>query len=358
MMEKNMISPPPERRYRSLFENAPELIIFQNAEGIILDANPAFLKMVKESKENVIKRSYYDFLPKEVRPLYKEKLEMALTGKSVRFDHYTSQGNSTIRHWDVVKIPVMDDNSKVVGVHMVARDISEKVLAQEEILEKNKDLQQFTYVVSHNLRSPLTNALGLVKLLEVMKPDSPQFYSSLSHLGTSLRQLDQVVNDMNTILAIRDKESLTPTESVTILGVVNDVVQNFQDALKDCGGNVRIDIPEDVKVKANKAFLYSIFYNLLSNAIKFRSPQRLLQVDVSSSKKGDKKEITFSDNGLGVDLEQAGSEFFKLYKRFHPEHQGRGMGLYLVKTHVESIGGHIEVKSGLNRGTTFKILMQ
>ena len=161
----------------------------------------------------------------------------------------------------MVKIPVVE-NKEVVGVHMVARDNTDKMQAQEEILEKNKDLQQFTYVVSHNLRSPLTNALGLVDLLEVLEPGSTDFNSSLIHLRSSLLQFDQVVKDMNSILSIRDQESLVQSEFVSLVGVVQQVVENFQEAFNDCGGTVRVNIPDDFRVVANKAFLYSIFFNL------------------------------------------------------------------------------------------------
>lgn len=355
-MEENYSSPAKEIRFRSLFENSLEPILYQNEESIILDANPAFLRLVKEPKENVVNHSYNKFLSREVQPLFAEKLKEAFTGKTVRFDLYTRQGNSAPRHWDVVKVPVVE-NEKVVGVHMVARDNTEKMQTQEEILEKNKDLQQFTYVVSHNLRSPLTNALGLVDLLEILEPGSRDFQSSLKHLGTSLHQLDEVVNDINTILSIRDKEGLVQTEPVSLAGVVQQVVDNYREALIECRGIVQMTIPEGFLVMSNKAYLYSIFFNLLSNAIKFRLNNRQLQVEVTAELKDGKKEISFSDNGSGVDLNQVGADLFKLYKRFHPEHSGRGLGLYLVKAHVESIGGQIKVSSQLNKGTTFKILM-
>lgn len=159
----------------------------------------------------------------------------------MRFNLYTPQGDSAPRHWDVVKVPVME-NKEVIGVHMIARDITEKMQAQEEILEKNKDLQQFTYVVSHNLRSPLANALGLVEMLDRSSSD---FESTLTHLETSLRQLDQVVHDINTILSIRDKE--VQTEAVPLIEVFQQVIENLQEALSSCGGTVRMAISKGIR---------------------------------------------------------------------------------------------------------------
>ena len=343
-----------EARFRSIFENSPELILYQNEESIILDANPAFLQLVQESKENVLNRHYNDFLPPEVQPWFLEKLKEGFTGKIIRFDMYAAQGNSAPRYWDVVKVPVKE-NGKVVGVHMTARDITEKVETQKELFEQNKDLQQFTYIVSHNLRSPLSNAIGLAGVLGMEQPGTPAFENTRTHLQTSLHQLDQILEDMNNILAIGHKQDLINFGDVPLAEVVQQVVQNLQEVVDECGGTVRVSIPDGFQVRANRAYLHSVFFSLLSNAIKYRSEQRPLQVDLTATEEEKSKVITFADNGLGIDLEQVGADMFKLYKRFHPHHPGRGLGLYLVKMHLESMGGRIEVSSQLNAGTSFLV---
>lgn len=345
-----------EVRFRSLFENSSDLILYQNEEAIILDANPAFMMLVEEPKEKVINRHYNDFLPPEVQPLFKQKLQEAFTGKTIRFEMYASQGNSDPRHWDVVKVPVKENN-KVVGVHMIARDITEKMKTQTEIFEQNKDLQQFTYIVSHNLRGPLSSALGLVGLLSIEEPGSAEFEYARTHLQTSLHQLDRVLEDMNTILAIRNRVGHTEHEDVLLAEVVRQVVQNLQEDVNECGGTVEIAIPEGFLVRGNRAYLYSIFFNLLSNSIKYRDGRRPLQVNLTATVEAGQKVITFADNGSGIDMEQAGGDVFVLYKRFHPQHPGRGVGLYLVKAHIETMGGRIQVDSHPNAGTSFTILL-
>ena len=347
-----------DTRFRSLFENTPELILYQNEASTILDANPAFLRLVEKARDQVVNHPYDEFLSPEVRGLYREKLAEAFTGKTVRFETYTAQGNSAPRHWDVVKVPVWENN-RVVGVHMVSRDITEKNRHQQEIFAQNKDLQQFTYIVSHNLRGPLANAIGLVDLLGQERADTPEFEYAQVSLKTSLHQLDQVLLDMNTILGIRDKEDLTTPEQVPLADVVEQVRQSLQDVLHDCGGTLRTTIPADFHVRGNRAYLYSIFFNLLSNAIKYRDPTRPLVVELIATQGTEQsKLIAFADSGLGLDLEQVGSDVFKLYKRFHPQHPGRGVGLYLTKTHVESMGGHIAVSSQVGQGTQFSITLR
>ena len=346
-----------EVRFRSLFENTPELILYQNEKATILDANPAFLDLVEAPKESVVNRPYADFLPPAVQQLFADKLAEAFTGKTVRFEMFAAQGNSKPRHWDIVKVPLIEQG-RVIGVHMIARDITEKTQAQEEIFAQNKDLQQFTYIVSHNLRAPLASALGLVDILGTKEPGSPEFEDTRTYLQTSLHQLDHVLQDMNTILAIRDKQQLAPPETVPLADVLQQVVQNAQEVLTQCGGTVRLSFPDRFEVQGNRAYLYSVFFNLLSNSIKYRAAGRPLHVDVTATGAADQpKVITFTDNGSGFDLAQAGENVFKLYKRFHPEHPGRGVGLYLVRAHVESMGGRIDVRSQPDHGTTFTLTL-
>lgn len=357
-----MASTPPiaasEVRFRSLFENSPELILYQDQEGIILDANPAFLSLVEQSKQQVLHRSYYEFLPPDVRDLFRQKLHEAfVTGQPVRFDMYASQGNSAPRHWDVMKIP-LEENGQVVGVHMVARDITEKVKSQEEIFVQNRDLQQFTYIVSHNLRAPLANALGLVELLGTEEVGSPYFAQTHAHLLANLHQLDQVLRDMNHILAIRDQQGLAAPEAVPLAEVVQQVVQSLQNLVTQVGGTIEVRIPEEFRVHTNRAYLHSIFLNLLSNALKYRAEQRPLRVTISATgNPAAEKTIVVADNGSGFDQQRAGANVFQLYQRFHPHHAGRGVGLYLVKTHVESMGGRIEVYSRVDEGTRFTMFL-
>ena len=344
-------------RFRSLFENTPELILYQNKASTILDANPAFLALVQRPKAQVVNRPYDDFLPPEIRGLYREKLAEAFTGKVVRFETYTAQGSSAPRHWDVVKVPVWEEN-RVVGVHMVARDISEKAQQQQEIFAQNQDLQQFTYIVAHNLRAPLANALGLVALLGQEPAGTPEFEHARTYLHTSLQQLDQVVLDINTILAVRDKVDLAAPEPVLLADVVAQVRHSLQAVLDECGGTLRAAIPAGFHVCGNRAYLYSILFNLLSNAIKYRDAHRPLHVELTATTAaGQGQVLTVADNGLGIDLAQAGPDVFKLYKRFHPQHPGRGVGLYLTKTHVESMGGRIGVQSRVGEGTQFTITL-
>ncbi|CAN0510170.1 unnamed protein product, partial [Phaeothamnion confervicola] len=102
-----------------------------------------------------------------------------------------------------------------------------------------------------------------------------------------------------------------------------------------------------------RPILNSILYNLISNAIKYKSPQRGLELSVKTYKRDNFVVLEIRDNGMGMNLDSYGKDLFGLYKRFHSHIEGRGLGLYLVKSQVESLGGKIEIESQLNVGTTF-----
>jgi signal transduction histidine kinase len=105
-----------------------------------------------------------------------------------------------------------------------------------------------------------------------------------------------------------------------------------------------------------KSYLHIIFFNLISNSLKYRQPTVPPMIKITSRKENDKIVLLFEDNGIGIDLSKVGEHVFGLYKRFHTDKaDGKGMGLYMVKTQVESMGGKISISSEVNTGTQFRI---
>ena len=96
----------------------------------------------------------------------------------------------------------------------------------------------------------------------------------------------------------------------------------------------------------------------MTNAIKYRSNDRKLEVTIDNEIKGEFNILKIKDNGLGIDLDKFGDSLFKLYKTFHYNKDATGVGLFITKNHVESMGGKIEVESQVDKGTTFKIFFR
>ncbi|MGI4738020.1 MAG: PAS domain-containing protein [Janthinobacterium lividum] len=226
----------------------------------------------------------------------------------------------------------------------------------QDLYEHNRDLQQFAYVLSHNLRAPLSNALGLARLLPQVAQQPAVFTASLGHLGQSLEQVDGVLHDLNLVLSSRDEQHRQTLETVDLAEVCAQAIQHAAAALAQCGGHVKLDVAEGLRVRGTRAYVYSVFNNLLSNSLKYRSAARPLRVAIACTVgTPGQVNICFIDNGSGFDQEKAGAKVFQLYQRFHNQQPGRGLGLFLVKTQVEAMGGNIEVSSQLRVGTRFLI---
>ncbi|WP_460550483.1 sensor histidine kinase [Hymenobacter daeguensis] len=232
----------------------------------------------------------------------------------------------------------------------------QQLLLTEKLARQNSDLQQFAYIISHNLRAPLANALGYSDLLSRLDKNSETFDTSLQHLRASLQQLDQILTDINGILSLRDSQTGYRAEAVAVAEVCDLALISLQEALQDCGGELVNTIPPELRVRGSRAYFHSIFHNLISNAIKYRSDARSLRIAVRAVAAADgETAIVVSDNGTGFDQQKAGDGIFQLYRRFHTGSTGRGIGLYLVKTHVEAMNGHISVQSRMNEGTQFTL---
>jgi len=137
--------------------------------------------------------------------------------------------------------------------------------------------------------------------------------------------------------------------------MVDDIKISIDNLIADNNIEIRYDFSEVDEFLTLKSYLHSIFYNLILNSIKFRQEQVAGVIEIKSHRLKDSVELSFSDNGKGIDLEKRGGQVFGLYKRFHTDIEGKGMGLFMVKTQVETLGGKISVLSQVNKRTEFKI---
>lgn len=257
---------------------------------------------------------------------------------------------------------VFDANNKPTGLYGIMQDITERKKAEQErekittdILNRNKDLEQFSYIVSHNLRAPVANIIGLSELIEDggLQPEIKQ--EVLQGISHSVKKLDEVITDLNYIL--QQKQQLSQEkETVHFSKLANDVIGSIATLTEKQQAEIVCDFSEVGKMRTVKSYLHSIFYNLISNSLKYRNPNNSPLISISSRRLEDKILLIFKDNGMGIDLKNKGAEVFGIYKRFHPfVSEGKGIGLYMVKTQVESLGAKIDIESEINQGTTFTI---
>ncbi len=224
------------------------------------------------------------------------------------------------------------------------------------LLEKNKDLQQFTYITSHNLREPVSNLLGLLELYNKENLEDPINQIVLDGFHEVAHNMDNMLRDLNRVIAAK-KKAEPPREQVIFAEVLNQIQQTLKTQIQEKNPTIRLDFEKE-DILSVKSYVHSILYNLFSNALKYYSTKRKLIIDIRTKVVNQNTVyISISDNGLGIDLEINKADLFRPYTRFHPEIEGKGLGLHLVKAHIENMNGKIEVESEVDEGTTFHIYL-
>ena len=173
-------------------------------------------------------------------------------------------------------------------------------------------------------------------------------------LYQSVEKLDVIIRDINEVLdyknLVNDKR-----EIVSFADIVSDIETSIKNIQKIDEFQISADFSEISEILTLKSYLHSIFFNIISNAIKFRQPDVKPVIQITTKRSGKTAAIIFEDNGLGFDVNSNRANVFGLYKRFHNHIEGKGIGLYMVKTQVEALGGRIGIHSTVNKGTTIKI---
>jgi signal transduction histidine kinase len=221
-----------------------------------------------------------------------------------------------------------------------------------EILKRNKELEAFAYMVSHNLGGSVANIKGLFDIWDPDKRTRHEQKYIYAGLKFSIQKLDGVIKDIQEILQIR-KQGKENKQLVKFESLVSDIKISHYIAFKKAGARIKVNFKDVESIMTNKSYMNSIFYNLISNSIKYRKEDVTPQITIKSRMDKDHIELIFKDNGIGIDLNAHGEKLFGLYKRFNETQEGKGMGLFLVKSQVEALSGTIDVWSSVNKGCEF-----
>ena len=225
--------------------------------------------------------------------------------------------------------------------------------ANSELIEHNNRLEQFAFVISHNLRAPMSRIIGLSSILDFTK-EAKEVSDIVGLMMKSTQDLDQIIKDLTEILAIQ-KISAELMNEIQFDALLDSVTSTLEEDIKKTNARVASDFSKAKSITTIPAYMENIFYNLISNAIKYRHPDRQPLITIRSRELEEYVQIDVEDNGLGIDTETHKENLFGLYKRFHAHVDGRGLGLYLVKTQVTALGGKIEVKSQKGLGSIFSV---
>ena len=267
-------------------------------------------------------------------------------------------------YWaEVSGFPVFD-KSKGKYTHWVAiqTDITSRKNAEEEkeqlvneLVESNKELTQFSYITTHNLRAPLTNLVTICNRVNTIFIEDEQTKKLIEGFKQSTSLLNETLNDLIKILIIKENRHIAKKECV-LEDVLQKVKNSISTILLKNVVKIETDFSASPSVFFSDVYLESIFLNFLTNSIKYAHPTRypLVKIKTFFDEEGHTK-LSYSDNGIGMNMDRVRHKIFGLYQRFHSNSDGKGIGLYLTYSQVTALGGKIDVESEEGMGTTFTI---
>ncbi len=331
----------------------------------IIFVNNAFTEITGYTAEEVLGKSLEILFGVNSGVLEIENLKKAVQDYKECFIETISYKKNGEEFWlEFSMIPVTNKDGEHSHWISIQRNITDDKLKEKEkeqlireLTQNNKDLKEFSYITSHNLRAPLSNLTGLIELIEDISIEDPELKELINGFSKSTHLLNDTINDLVKVIIIKDNPSVQK-EDVSIKDIFENVFNQLSFLIQTIEPIIKIDIAEVPVLEVNKSYLESIFLNLLTNALKYRDTTRQLKLNITTKIAEKKLIITFKDNGIGIDLEKNKNKIFGLYQCFHNHPDSKGFGLYLVKSQVESMGGSISVQSNVGVGTTFTIIFE
>ncbi|HYF02613.1 MAG TPA: PAS domain-containing sensor histidine kinase [Patescibacteria group bacterium] len=337
----------------SLVKNSPYGIITMDFKGNVTIANSLAAEHIGFPLEDSLDRPILDFT--QHLPELSDKIRQCIKTGRVEFVlPKVSNGERFI----AFKAKIISD-----GMLITTEDITDKVESEEikrlnsNLMAKNKKLGQYAYIVSHNLRAPVANIMGISDIL-VTGSAPPQMQETLfEKIRTSAHSLNEILTDLNEMLA-DDSLIQEMKQKLNLQEEFETVASSISQQIEDAGATITTDFKNVRHIHSLKSYLRSIFANLLTNSLKYKNPEKPLFVHISAEITKGGCAICFEDNGLGIDLKKYGDKIFGMYKRFHKNTDGKGLGLHLVKMQVEALGGNISVESAPLSGAKFTIFLE
>ncbi|AHM58864.1 PAS/PAC sensor signal transduction histidine kinase [Flammeovirgaceae bacterium 311] len=241
------------------------------------------------------------------------------------------------------------------------RELEERVQERtKELTRINNDLDNFIYTASHDLKAPISNIEGLMKLfynsLSEDSKSSGKVESIRSMIDESIDRFKKTLKDLTRVAKIEDDQA-DEMHRLTFEELLQEVKLNNQELINSNNAKILEDFSRAPEIEFSRKNLRSILYNLLSNAIKYRSPERTPVVKLTTFTEGDFIVLTVEDNGLGI-RKRDQHKVFGMFKRLHNHTEGSGVGMAIVKRIIENSGGKIEVESTLGEGSCFRVYLK
>lgn len=346
-----------EERYRIMVQGTNEALIMTDLEEKITFVNKQFCLLFGYKRETVLGESLSELLEDDPQP---ERIELRkqnrLEGKSEIYEALQrKKGGEKI--WTLVSVSPYRDiqTDDIKGSIVAITDISELKKVEEQLKERNEQMDLFLYKATHDLKGPLASVKGIlnIALQDCLQPEIRQY---IEMALTSTDRLDAALVDL--LHVTRLNKSRLKVEQVDLLSLVGEVLQSINHMSErrdvELSTNVRYRDP----FATDRNSLSSILQNLIVNAVKYKKSegeyQHQISVTIEAYREG--IQLVVADNGEGI-REEIQEKIFQMFYRGNKKSRGTGLGLYIVKQSVDKMGGELRLDSRVGEGTTFTIYL-
>lgn len=353
-------------RFQSLFDNSPVGIII-HTDGIIQQVNREAIKLAGgKSADEFIGKKALSFVHPDSLESAKKRIETILTTKKPHQNEQKFLRLDNTFVYAEVHGTLIEYNGKP-SIQIAIYDITDRKEAEERILEnesklkslndnlarQNYQLEEFAHIASHNLRAPVTNMLSLAKIKE-NDPSPENEIFVWENIKKTIQNLDETLIELNDVVKTSwelDKNK----RRLKFETVLSKILESIHNDVKQQGAKIETNFEELPSIYYPKVYLESILQNLVTNALKYADKNRKPHIIIKTCVENGQGVMTIRDNGLGIDLKKFSKKLFGLRKTFHENEDARGVGLFITKAQIESMGGKITVESEVGKGSVFRI---
>ena len=345
-----------EEEYRSLVECTEDSVYLVDRNCRYIFINEKHLARIGLPKNQTIGKIYGELHSEdEAEEFAKIVDDVFETGNSIQHEHKSSRDSRYILR---TLSPVKDSEGRTIAVTVVSKDITERKTAEEEresllkeLGAKNRELEWFTYTVSHDLRSPLITIQGFTNMLrkDVEQNSIENVENDLQFIENAATKMNRLLND--TLQLSRIGRVTNPPEDVPFRAIVEDALEQTAEQIKSSG--VEISVAEDLPtVNVDRMRIAEVLVNLIVNSINYRGDQQHPKIEIGYRIVDIEPVFFVKDNGVGIDKSQHEKVFELFYREDENSHQGTGAGLAIVKRIIEVHNGRIWIESEKGKGCT------
>ncbi|WP_339880650.1 PAS domain-containing sensor histidine kinase [uncultured Algoriphagus sp.] len=359
--------------FKQIFKYSVIPTIVHDLEMNIIDSNDSALLMFGYTKDELLEKSIFDLHTEDELKHSAEVLDKMKQEKKMNVQTSFKRKDGSVFMAEATPCKYMIEDKPLI--HVFIQDITEREIAKRKLQEfnsaleaemakvktytkqiesKNKELEEFSYVAAHDLKAPVTNIKILSDMINAETIIDEQSNEVFGKLKNSIEQLNKTVVSLNDVISFKSTLGYKK-EKLNFGEIFDEIKESITEQLVKSKATINADFSECPKIEYPVLHLKSILQNLLTNAVKYRDPDKTLIIQVKTTAYNGSVCLSVKDNGMGFDASRYSEKVFGLFKRLHTGVEGMGVGMYIVKSIVDSHGGRIEVESKPQEGALFNV---